>query len=486
MSADTPEPNKLKKKPFPLYVFFILTLELFERLSFYGFRSILVLYLVYFLEFDESTAIAIYHGFVVTSYFTPIIGSAVADSYWGKYKTAKIMGWVFFIGSMINSVASINFSSSSRTYNSIFCLLGLFIMAFGTGGIKPLVSPFGADQFDPDDEKNSSIYFEIFYWVISVGAVISTLITPIIRQTTCGNLGTENNCYFIAFLVPTIFMLIGLIIFISGNRCGYYKKIAPSGVNVIWESCKCIFFGIFRKVPEDAPKKYDLPEKHKDNYYWLYGAYGKVKEDWIIRDIKYLLKFIILLIPLPIFWAAFDQQTSRWTLQAVSMNGYILGQSKNFFLAADQAQIINVAMILVLIPLFNRIYKIIETCCGKLAVTPIKKIVIGMLFAAGAYLVSALVQSKIDIELTPLPEYKDEISLSVLNLKNDVIQGRFVSKDESNTGKDANWSPIPDFKNEIFEIPRAVKPESKNRKLVPETRPERKKPETRQDKNSEF
>lgn len=48
--------------------------------------AVLVLYLNYFLTFDEDFATTIYHAFVALCYLTPILGAIIADSWLGKYK----------------------------------------------------------------------------------------------------------------------------------------------------------------------------------------------------------------------------------------------------------------------------------------------------------------------------------------------------------------------------------------------------------------
>lgn len=48
-------------------------------------------------------------------------------------------------------------------------------------------------------------------------------------------------------------------------------------------------------------------------------AYGKQ----MVNDIKSILKILLLFVPLPLFWALFDQQGSRWTFQATRMDGNI-------------------------------------------------------------------------------------------------------------------------------------------------------------------
>ena len=42
----------------------------------------------------------------------------------------------------------------------------------------------------------------------------------------------------------------------------------------------------------------------------------------LIQDIKALFKVLFMFLPLPVFWTLFDQQGSRWVLQAGQMNGY--------------------------------------------------------------------------------------------------------------------------------------------------------------------
>lgn len=49
----------------------------------------------------------------------------------------------------------------------------------------------------------------------------------------------------------------------------------------------------------------------------------------MIRDIKYVFNVLVLFIPLPLFWALFDQQGSRWTLQAIRMDGYVVSNTNS-------------------------------------------------------------------------------------------------------------------------------------------------------------
>lgn len=88
-------------------------------------------------------------------------------------------------------------------------MLGLLIIAFGTGGIKPCVSAFGGDQFvRPQQDKQLEQFFSVFYFSINAGSLLSTFLTPILREDVqCFG---DDSCYSLAFGVPAILMLIAV------------------------------------------------------------------------------------------------------------------------------------------------------------------------------------------------------------------------------------------------------------------------------------
>lgn len=405
--------------PFPKYVVLILGNEFCERYSYYGLRSVLIIFLSYFIGFDDDTSTVIYHGFTVLAYLFPLLGAAIADGYWGKFKTIFLVSMIYACGMFLVSISAIpligNYAEGQfRTTNMVLTLLGLFTVAFGTGGIKPCVSAFGGDQFKPDDDKNTTLFFDLFYWSINAGSLLSTFVSPVLRQTTCGSLGTETSCFFLAFLIPAVLMCVAIVFFLLGNR--YYRKVPPSGTNIFWEFIKCCWYGVFCKIPKDSPN-----QEH-----WLYGAYGKI-EPWIIRDSTYVVRVLVMFAPLPLYRAAFDLQGSRWTQQAIRMNGYIASW---LHVAPDQAQILNAFFILSFIPIFNQLYRIVDrivySCTGTPNfVTRLRKMCVGLVFAAGAFVIAAVVQSQIDKNLTVSPGVDSEITLNVLNFSPEEVSGQF-------------------------------------------------------------
>ena len=100
-----------------------------------------------------------------------------------------------------------------------------------------------------------------------------------------------------------------------------------------------------------------------------------------------------MMLPLPIFWALFDQQGSRWTLQAARMDGNFFGV---LTLEPDNIQVANAALILIMIPIFNyAVYPLL----GKfnLLTTSLQRVGLGFFFAALAFGVSGLVDLELEV-----------------------------------------------------------------------------------------
>jgi solute carrier family 15 oligopeptide transporter 1 len=82
------------------------------------------------------------------------------------------------------------------------------LIAVGTGGIKPCVAPFGAEQFElPQQESQMKTFFSWFYAAINSGAMISSILTPYLRNSGC--LG-QDTCFPLAFGVPSALMVVAL------------------------------------------------------------------------------------------------------------------------------------------------------------------------------------------------------------------------------------------------------------------------------------
>ena len=96
-------------------------------------------------------------------------------------------------------------------------LTGLFLIALGSGGIKPLVVSFCGDQFTSANKHLAKLVFDGFYWTINFGSFFASLLMPLFLR----NLGPA-----VAFGIPGVLMFIATILFWLGR--GQYVRVPPS------------------------------------------------------------------------------------------------------------------------------------------------------------------------------------------------------------------------------------------------------------------
>lgn len=124
-------------------------------------------------------------------------------------RTIVYLSMIYALGSVVltlGAVPILNLPASEMT------IIGLLLIAMGTGGIKPNVSAFGGDQFKlPEQAKHLATFFSIFYLSINLGSMISTLLTPILRENV--HCFGELSCFSLAFGVPGALMIASICTF---------------------------------------------------------------------------------------------------------------------------------------------------------------------------------------------------------------------------------------------------------------------------------
>ncbi|XP_013115810.2 peptide transporter family 1 isoform X1 [Stomoxys calcitrans] len=383
--------GQVKKLPYPKSVFFIISNEFCERFNYYGMRTILVLYLSRQLDYSDDTATVIFHIFTMFVYFLCILGAIISDSWLGKFKTILYLSLVYVCGSVLITLGAIPPLNLPAT---TFTMLGLSLIALGSGGIKPCVSAFGGDQFKmPEQIKQMTTFFSLFYFSINAGSLISTTVTPILREdVACFG---EKECYSLAFGVPAVLMAVSIVIFVLGRPL--YKSKPPAGNMVVLVS-KTIGNAISTKWKE----KKTNPREH-----WLDYA-DKKYDRQLIEDVKVLMRVLVLYLPLPIFWALFDQQGSRWTFQATRMDG----DMGSWDIKPDQLQVLNPLLILVFIPLYDVAFYPALSLIGIRR--PLQKLTMGGILAGVAFIISGVVELELEktYPITPSAGY---IQLRIFN-----------------------------------------------------------------------
>jgi proton-dependent oligopeptide transporter, POT family len=195
---------------------FLFSTEMWERFSYYGMRSLLVLYMVKYLLIAEnadkviglaglrnvlegmfgplgaqpfsSHIYGLYTGLV---YFTPFFGGLIADRVLGQHKTIVIGASLMAIGHFM------------MAFEPLF-LFALLALILGNGCFKPNMSAQVGTLYQHGDPRRDRAY-SIFYVGINLGAFLAPLV--------CGTLGQEVGWHY-GFGAAGIGMMIGLLIYL--------------------------------------------------------------------------------------------------------------------------------------------------------------------------------------------------------------------------------------------------------------------------------
>ncbi|GMY18076.1 protein NRT1/ PTR FAMILY 8.3-like [Fagus crenata] len=246
---------------------FILGTEGCERLAYYGIATNLVTYLTNKLHEGNVSAARNVTTWQGTCYLTPLIGAVLADAYWGRYWTIAAFSTIYLIGMCTltlsasvpglrptECVGSVCPSATPAQYGVFF--LGLYLIALGTGGIKPCVSSFGADQFDDTDPRERvkrGSFFNWFYFSINIGALISSSFLVWIQ---------DNAGWGLGFGIPAIFMGIAIASFFSGTAIYRFQRPGGSPITRMCQVLAASFHKRSLEVPKDITLLYETQNKN--------------------------------------------------------------------------------------------------------------------------------------------------------------------------------------------------------------------------------
>ncbi len=320
---------------------FIIGNEAAERFSYYGMRTILVVFMTKYLHLmvdgeigtpmSDAQARQYYHLFVTATYLFPVFGSLLSDIFVGKYRTILWLSIVYCLGH-----AALALMGGAGLSPSAWLLIGLGLIAVGSGGIKPCVSAHVGDQFGRRNSHLMTKVFQWFYFSINFGSTISTMITPLLLKWYGPH---------VAFGVPGVLMAMATLLFWLGrNR---FVHVPPGGRR---------FF----------------------------------EETFSREGLTALAKLCIIYLFVAVFWGVFDQTGSSWVLQAQNMNRRFLGIDW----LESQIQVVNPVLIMILIPLFQFvIYPLIDRV---FPLTAIRRMSIGFFLTLASFAVVMAAQQLID------------------------------------------------------------------------------------------
>jgi POT family proton-dependent oligopeptide transporter len=336
----------------PPAIWFFFWGEFAERSSYYGMRAILFLYMTKALRMADTDASPAYSAFKMACYFLPLLGGYIADRWLGRYWTIVGFSIPYVAGHFILGIP-----------NEFAMVIALALLAAGSGVTKPNISTLMGQTYDklrPGQHGLRSAAFLWFYFSINVGALLSQLAMPEIREryilahlepdvhvqavawlqegkdiTPLVPQDVLQSAYGVAFQFPAWLMVMALVIFAAGKR--FYVDERPQPHILTAEERRLRWQTLVR----------------------LFGIFGLVV----------------------LFWFGYEHNDTLWIAfirDYVDLRLSFGSESKT--IAPDQLQFLNALFVLILVPLFNFVFMRLDPRVQIF--TPMRKVLAGFLFTA--------------------------------------------------------------------------------------------------------
>ena len=338
-----------KEHPKGLYTLFFT--EMWERMSYYGMRGILVLFMTATileggLEIDAVSASAIYGIYSACVYLVALIGGWLADRHIGQQKAILYGGIIIMLGHFL-----LAFTNLQTFY------LGLIFVVLGTGLLKPNISAIVGGLYEDDIEKKQS-GFTIFYMSINIGSVLGFFI--------CGYLG-ENVGWHYGFAAAGVGMALGLIQFLlTRKNLGSIGSVPSVILNKDTKAKELkifnflmvsffifIFLGLFGFIKFDPIPVANMLTVFilliAVSYFLYLFTLGKLN----IEERKKIILIMVLFFGAAFFWSGFDQAGSSFNIFAKEYTDRLVF---GWEYPASWLQVLNPILVVILSPFMAYIW----------------------------------------------------------------------------------------------------------------------------------
>jgi len=191
-------------KSHPRGLFTLIFTGFWERFSFYGTLTILLLYLTQFFSYSNANAYATWGAFIALGYITPAMGGLLADYALGFERTL-IIGSILMILGYVLLALQINF----------LFYIGISLVLCGSGLFKSTISSMIGMLYSDGDIKRHDAYSKYF-----IGMSLGAILGPFIFGLIIIYLNWRT-----VFLLSAIGNLLGFIVFIINHKKFDYQSL---------------------------------------------------------------------------------------------------------------------------------------------------------------------------------------------------------------------------------------------------------------------
>uniref|UniRef100_A0ACD5X2Y6 Uncharacterized protein n=1 Tax=Avena sativa TaxID=4498 RepID=A0ACD5X2Y6_AVESA len=384
--------------------FFILGAEFSECLCFFAVARNRVTYLTTVLHESNAGAARSVSAWIGTCFFTPLLGAFLADTYWGRYSTIIVFLSIYALGMLITTVSATlplflpPSSDSSSGIQRVAVYLGLYLVALGTGGIKPCSSALGADQFDgadPAERVAKGSFFNWYYFSINIGSLLAATVVVWVQ---------DNVGWTVGFAIPTVLMAFGLAVFVAGGKVYRYKRTDGSPFTRVFQVVVAAVRNCRLELPDDASALHENDGHHTSQFGFFDKAAIVVPSSekegpWRlctvaqVEELKMLLRMAPVWASLLVFFAVTAQMSSTLVEQGAVMDNRVGGA---FTVPPAAMSTFDVVTVLVCVPVYDAVLvPLARRVTGEdRGLTQLQRIGVGLALSAAGMAYAASVEAR--------------------------------------------------------------------------------------------
>ncbi|KAG7628426.1 MFS transporter superfamily [Arabidopsis thaliana x Arabidopsis arenosa] len=401
---------------------FIIGIEFSERLSYFGISTNLVVYLTTILHQDLKMAVKNTNYWSGVTTLMPLLGGFVADAYLGRYGTVLLATTIYLMGLILLTLSWFipglkacheDMCVEPRKAHEIAFFIAIYLISIGTGGHKPSLESFGADQFEdghPEERKMKMSYFN--WWNAGLCAGILTAVTVIVYIE-------DRIGWGVASIILTIVMATSFFIFRIGKP--FYRYRAPSG-SPLTPMLQVFVAAIAKRnlpCPSDSSLLHELTNEEytkgrllssSKNLKFLDKAAviedrnentkAEKQSPWRLATVTKVeeVKLLINMIPIWFFTLAFGvcatQSSTLFIKQAIIMDRHITGT--NFIVPPASLFSLIALSIIITVTIYEKLLvPLLRRATGnERGISILQRIGIGMVFSLFAMIIAALIEKK--------------------------------------------------------------------------------------------
>nr|XP_016435034.1 PREDICTED: protein NRT1/ PTR FAMILY 5.7-like isoform X3 [Nicotiana tabacum] len=403
-----------------LIVTFLTVIEFSERLSYFGLATSLIIYLTKVIHQDLKTAAKSVNYWSGVTTLMPLLGGFLADAYFGRFSTVLISTTVYLLGLLLLTMSRVvpslkpcdsDLCHEPRKVHEAIFFLAIYLISIGTGGHKPSLESFGADQFDddhPSEKKKKMSFFNWWNFGLCCGLLLGVTLIVYVQ---------DRISWAMADLILTLVMASSLVIFIAGRPFYRYRKATGSPLTPMLQ----VLVAAIRKrnlhLPSNPSHLHEIPKSetsqrrllcHTKKLKFLDKAailddkqysIEQQQNPWKLASVTKVeeLKLVINTIPIWLttipFGICVAQAATFFIKQGVTLNRKIVHNFEippaSIFALAAFGMIISVTIYeKILVPVLRR------ATGNERGISILQRIGIGMIFSVSTMIVAALVERK--------------------------------------------------------------------------------------------